>query len=831
MASTSPCSSAFAPMCQKTSSDCQSVAKSLSMSEGDLTQTRGILRPPRRSTPPRAASLQWPQSAKRDRTAWSLGPSCGDTYKTVLRLPQSPGDPTFQRHRLDSEESDADSLGSVAGVSNLTLSYVQSFEDQPVKAKGLIAHESNSTKRNQDGDGDDRAALQAVQPVLLRSRSSSVSAASNSTDAGAPFQRRVIFPTFSRPIPDDGREKGVELSPPSSTLQKISIREKPVVPLDGRARSKSMDHGSIVGGDGKDPRKRRMKSLLAIPSPPLLQSEDNLPSHEDLLNGLISSKSADGTKLGRKPDSSRRASLDLAVPGSPCTHSPRPRRRRPTNELGTMKIPPFRGGQPGISDKPPLTLSKPSPRRRQRSSLRNPKTLPETLHFPDSALEGPPKPRGPPSDLSITKPLPSALRDGSPRYMASALPDIQIASSSAGDDRPTPSGLAHASPTLPIGPICAKENSGRRRGLSVDDTSSVDSPLVLPLRKVSSASSVALAEEMERKRATGGDLARAPSEGDEISVRAGMTRHTSLEEWREKAIAFDPRVWVVEYEQDPMVKWFSCAELDGFKREAIERIRRRHMKIIPSGTGRVILTGGRMGGSKKAMFSDPALGVGTEGDDDASPRKASLSSMHGKAKAVIPAVPSVLPPGEDRRKSQQRLISEIKNVLVVDPYGIFQKLFSKALHSIMGHVIITTASSSEEALKRIAAAKVVFPMTEDGATHGFDMIIIEERLQLFDGRRQNPQAAENHQTQHNTPSSGSALISMITNEQETLKSALHPPRYSLLIGVSAHFDQDEETLKESGADFVWAKPPPNFDESMRLQLLNATLRKRGKVLA
>ena len=394
------------------------------------------------------------------------------------------------------------------------------------------------------------------------------------------------------------------------------------------------------------------------------------------------------------------------------------------------------------------------------------------------------------------------------------------------------------------------------------------------LRRVNSENSMASSVETERKRVTAITLASVASAASEKEIPAedsngkrtykkkSLTRHGSLEMCTamNKEISFDPHVWVVEYEQDEGSKWFTAAELERFKCEAIERIRRRHaqQQLVPSGTGRVIpVQMVQRSGSGRALFTDPALGCNEEGNeeddddddndnDDNTPARTSrpqvASSFPAAAAAAASPIPSQVPPSisaSDERRIQRTLLSEIRNILVVDPHPMFLKLFGKALHAMMSHVIVTTATSAEEAQRRITAAKIVYPQAEGGATHGFDIIIVEERLQLFQrhrggpgsNRKQQRQAAGDEQKQRQIPASGSALIRQIAAEQQESLEALgrnRRPRSSLLIGVSAHIQLDGDKLSRAGADLVWGKPPPPFDDALRLEILRLVLSKRAK---
>lgn len=535
-----------------------------------------------------------------------------------------------------------------------------------------------------------------------------------------------------------------------------------------------------------------------------------------------------------------------------------------------------------------------SPRR--KASLFEGSKLPKVQHTPLAQPEIPLSPRSPPRAHDAIKPLPSILRKTSSSFNSSIILSSPGAAGRNGQKMTHRtmvnfggSGNGVGSSALDEssnGGASSTRNNGRRpevtrsssekitrselehrlqqtqgvaRTASRDESSIGSSSTIRSgssLRRVSSENSMASSVETERKRVTAITLASVASR---TYKKKSLTRHGSLEMCTamNKEISFDPRVWVVEYEQDEGIKWFTAAELERFKCEAIERIRRRHaqQQLVPSGTGRVIpVQMVQRSGSGRALFTDPALGCNEEGneeDDDVDngnstpagfSRPQVASSVPAAAAAAASPIPSQVPPSvsaSDERRIQRALLSEIRNILVVDPHPMFLKLFGKALHAMMSHVIVTTATSSEEALRRIAAAQVVYPQAEGGATHGFDIIIVEERLQIFQrhrggtgsNRKQQQQAAGDEQKQRQIPASGSALIRQIAAEQEeSLETLGHNkrPRSSLLIGVSAHIQLDGEKLSRAGADLVWGKPPPPFDDTLRLEILKKVLSKRAK---
>jgi CheY-like chemotaxis protein len=128
----------------------------------------------------------------------------------------------------------------------------------------------------------------------------------------------------------------------------------------------------------------------------------------------------------------------------------------------------------------------------------------------------------------------------------------------------------------------------------------------------------------------------------------------------------------------------------------------------------------------------------------------------------------------------------IRNILLVDPHQICLELFSKAFQRALPGVTITTACSEQEALKHAAAQQ-------------FDIILVEERL--------------------GKGSSGAMLLQRLAFNNS-----------AVLIGVSAHLDQDAVQLKLH-ADLVWAKPPPPVDASLLNMLRPLLLAKRRRQAA
>ena len=148
-------------------------------------------------------------------------------------------------------------------------------------------------------------------------------------------------------------------------------------------------------------------------------------------------------------------------------------------------------------------------------------------------------------------------------------------------------------------------------------------------------------------------------------------------------------------------------------------------------------------------------------------------------------------------------------------------------------------------MTRIEAARKAFPLSEEGCTHGFDIIIIEERLCGLFSIQKMASGPHTSLIQHSISTqtagddlvqrrwdkmSGSALTRhLVESEHELSKSegSGRSIRGSLLVGVSARLFQDREKLEKSGADCVWGKPPPEMNTKLRNELLQLLMKKRN----
>ena len=259
-------------------------------------------------------------------------------------------------------------------------------------------------------------------------------------------------------------------------------------------------------------------------------------------------------------------------------------------------------------------------------------------------------------------------------------------------------------------------------------------------------------------------------------------------------VKFDPRIWVREFHrsEEESEIWYTADDLEGFKRHAVALIvarSKQEAELIPTGTGRMVQKAPSQ--ACKAFFTHAALRLDAADDDD----QAEEEMLKKEA------------------RRSDAIKTELANILIVDPHDICLTLFAKALKTLLPHVNVSTARTSQEAIRDITAC----------GSNGYDLILIEERLKLFH-RQNNSGATDKNGILSSVSSSdchtGSELIRALRQLDVT--------RDSLFIGVSAHLDKDKSSLENSGAHFCWAKPPPRLNQELLNQLLKCALEKRGK---
>lgn len=356
-----------------------------------------------------------------------------------------------------------------------------------------------------------------------------------------------------------------------------------------------------------------------------------------------------------------------------------------------------------------------------------------------------------------------------------------------------------------------------------------------------------------------------------------ITRHMSLEESkqffretdsnasdRETLVKFDPRIVITEFPDDAERAWFTDDDLNRFKRETLI-LAQHYMMLHPEiaeeyNTSNIDPITGKV--RKKALFALPGLcsadGLDSFGSSD---------------------------------EIERLLKNAVRKILIVDPNKSILHLFQKFMQEMFPDAHIVLVECGEEALRLYTAELKKQKHIWDGHNHGFDVVLVEERLNR---QRMKPPMNSKQRIRHGfrltrmrsdssdyansatalkpleekgipkqdsefnlqslpktnfeIPMSGSQLIQRIheaeeqfynqsqnTNERDSEalaseeSSVFSPPqRWSLLIGVSVNVERDGQKLKDSGADLVWSKPPPTIGTSLRNQLISCLVSKRQK---
>jgi hypothetical protein len=311
---------------------------------------------------------------------------------------------------------------------------------------------------------------------------------------------------------------------------------------------------------------------------------------------------------------------------------------------------------------------------------------------------------------------------------------------------------------------------------------------------------------------------------------------TSTSGSRCRSVHFDPRVTVTEYADDAERQWFSDEELERFKSQTIA-LAQRYLVTQPQmfeEYSKPRLDPVTKTFRKKALFSMPVLSSTDETE---------LPKLFHRTCA-------------ERRDLAER---EVQNILIVDPNTVVLDLFRRSLHAIFPNAQISVAENGEEALRMFQMA---MPCRSRGTERGFDFVIAEEILSRNRiDTKANIQSGKSDSNldgltsrlasqvvKHDSLSSllqpcccsgmsGSELFGKISEIEKTFDapqpqqlteaaSLVPAPRRALLIGVSAHPDEDAPSFVANGSDFVWGKPPPLVNGTLRNQLVSALVNKR-----
>eukprot|EP00814_Leptocylindrus_danicus_P003687 CAMPEP_0116028620 /NCGR_PEP_ID=MMETSP0321-20121206/15545_1 /TAXON_ID=163516 /ORGANISM="Leptocylindrus danicus var. danicus, Strain B650" /LENGTH=485 /DNA_ID=CAMNT_0003502625 /DNA_START=18 /DNA_END=1475 /DNA_ORIENTATION=- len=307
------------------------------------------------------------------------------------------------------------------------------------------------------------------------------------------------------------------------------------------------------------------------------------------------------------------------------------------------------------------------------------------------------------------------------------------------------------------------------------------------------------------------------ADNDNVNVNSEVKNITSSSSssCSSRVVSFDPQISVLEFRREqtevpPESRWFTDKEIAKFKRDAIAdayatRTRTRTRTRVHLHQQEVV-------SKNKGLLLTRASGLQQQQKQQQQPFFDDLGFSNGS------------------NEFHEVLLREIHSLLIVAPDKCILILMAKYVTKIMPHVLVQTALTTEEALEKIEGAKVT--ADESTAYHGYDIILIEEKIGRLDGKfplvnnksfssRNEDLKKAGHKK--NEPK----LLRRLSSEQDI--SAFPTTRNSLLIGLSStlsglHYDM----MRKNGADLVWGVPPPKMNTAMRDELLNALLEKRGK---
>eukprot|EP00542_Grammatophora_oceanica_P010415 CAMPEP_0194032910 /NCGR_PEP_ID=MMETSP0009_2-20130614/5753_1 /TAXON_ID=210454 /ORGANISM="Grammatophora oceanica, Strain CCMP 410" /LENGTH=589 /DNA_ID=CAMNT_0038673487 /DNA_START=286 /DNA_END=2055 /DNA_ORIENTATION=- len=340
---------------------------------------------------------------------------------------------------------------------------------------------------------------------------------------------------------------------------------------------------------------------------------------------------------------------------------------------------------------------------------------------------------------------------------------------------------------------------------------------------------------------------------DDEEERSEMTTSTTISNRavsndEHHHVHFDPRIVVTEFADKGGRSWYSESELNHLKFETI-MLAQQYMLAHPE---------------QAATYSEPHRDPVT-----GTLRKKALFSL-----PILNAIP------EDFHANHNLLEDGIKKILVVDPNRAICDLFRKALQVMFPHAEISTAQTGEDALRLYTTElSHIDRKSRDGgeSCRSFDIVLVEANLyrpchgpsSKSKPTKRTPgrpvgQAVSLSQMETladlpgiNTKSieiekntslsqlnifspvalkgrvrgmSGSQLLQRIRQLEKQAfdsqtSSALKNFK-AVLIGVSVNIKRDGDSLRQSGADMIWGKPPPAMGVPLRNQLLSILLAKR-----
>ncbi len=296
---------------------------------------------------------------------------------------------------------------------------------------------------------------------------------------------------------------------------------------------------------------------------------------------------------------------------------------------------------------------------------------------------------------------------------------------------------------------------------------------------------------------------------DDTSEESRSSEESEPRKSNRTCVHFDPTVTVrevIQYDTSAVESnWFDETELRSFLREALNLCHSSAMHGLR--TYSVPALTNAIAAAHKAGVDDPVMGR---------PPNSECRSLF--ADPILYAADSDAVVHDCSNDFFMVISNEVKRILIVDNSLTTLNLFKRHVLSMFPAAQVEQAQSGEEALELLGKAS-----SDSTEAPNYDIIIVEQNLQA-NSSSVPIQHSSDDQNDKSIPLSGSDLLSVINFVERNSPNT----RNSLKIGVSVDLAGDCEALLRSGADLFWCKPPPKQSNSLRNQLLNSLLSKRGK---
>ena len=288
-----------------------------------------------------------------------------------------------------------------------------------------------------------------------------------------------------------------------------------------------------------------------------------------------------------------------------------------------------------------------------------------------------------------------------------------------------------------------------------------------------------------------------PSMSSDNTIRTDANQEASSER---KAVRFDPRVWVHEYDRtaaDRKALWFTVQDLNTFKFGAMQCIMAYNSRMSSAAVTKTHFKVSRKKQTSSVLFSHPALGIDNDYDDcDMDSNSLRTIAAHSPLATTIA--------GRNRIVNQFREAvaeNEIRHILVVDPQEICLKLYTKGLRHMFPNSTIVTAPNEKEALRQVHELA-----GKSKSGNSFDVVIYDE-----------PASREDMDL-----SSGSS-----TTLFETINHSIKSPGLNIMVMSSPRIATSQSRCFPD-TDLRWTKPPPSMTDTLRDSMLKTLLMKRGR---